>query len=60
MHEKKQFTEEGRALACLYATYLMGWSKEKPQREQQLIVEAASTIVCCDLGYKKNRKIYVR
>jgi len=29
MHEKKQFTEEGRALACLYATYLMGWSTEK-------------------------------
>jgi hypothetical protein len=59
MHEKKQFTEEVRALACLYATYLMGWSTEKTQREQQLIAKAASTIVCYDLGYKKRTGKYM-
>ena len=52
LHNKKQFDENARALACLYATYLMGWKDTIPRREKELIALAACTLVCYDLGYK--------
>jgi hypothetical protein len=52
LHNKKQFDETARALACLYATYLMGWRENSPRREKELIALAACTIVCYDLDYK--------
>ena len=52
LHNKKQFDENARALACLYATYLMGWKDTIPRREKELIALAACTLVCYNLGYK--------
>jgi hypothetical protein len=49
-------TSEARALTCLYATYLMGWTEEKTKQEKLAITEEASTMVACDLG----RKVWVR
>jgi hypothetical protein len=52
LHEGKQLTSEARALACLYATCLMGWNKEMSRREQEHVAPASCTLVCYDLGYK--------
>ncbi len=52
LHEHKQFNAEARALACLYATYLMGWNKEHSRRGQEHVTLASCTLVCYDLGYK--------
>jgi hypothetical protein len=52
LHERKQFNAEARALACLYATYLMGWNKEHSRRGQEHVALASCTLVCYDLGYK--------
>jgi hypothetical protein len=52
LHNKKQFDKTARALAYLYATYLMGWKETSPRREKELIALAACTMVCYDLGYK--------
>jgi len=53
LHEIKQFTSEARALACLYATYLMGWNQERSKKEKLIIADAATTLVAYDLGYKR-------
>ena len=42
------------AIACLYATYLMGWQSTQTKSRKLLIAEAACNIVCYDFGYKKN------
>jgi hypothetical protein len=57
LHNKKQFDETARALACLYATYLMGWRENSPRREKELIALAACTIVCYDLDYIQQHPI---
>jgi hypothetical protein len=41
LHNKKEFDETSRALACLYATYLLGWKENSPRREKELIALAA-------------------
>ena len=53
LNKQKQFTSEARALTCLYATYLMGWTEEKTKQEKLVIAGAASTMVAYDLRYKK-------
>jgi hypothetical protein len=53
LHEIKQFTSEARALACLYATYLVGWNQERSKNEKLIIADAATTLVAYDLGYKR-------
>jgi hypothetical protein len=52
LHEGKQFNAEARALACLYATYLMGRQKDMSRRDQEHVALASCTLVCYDLGYK--------
>jgi hypothetical protein len=58
LHEGKQFNAEARALACLHATYLMGWSKEHNRRGQEHVTLASCTLVCYYLGYKTVTGIY--
>jgi hypothetical protein len=52
LHDRKQFDDTARALACLYATYLMGWKENMPRRQKEQMALAACTLVCYDLGYK--------
>jgi hypothetical protein len=50
LHEHKQFNAEARALACLFATYLMRWKNEMSRRVQEHIALASCTLVCYNLG----------
>ncbi len=52
MHERKQFNAEAKTLACLYATYLMGWNEELSRRGQEHVALASCKLVCYDLEYK--------
>ncbi len=52
LNEKKQFTPEARAVACLYATYTMGWQQELPKRQKKHITAAACAIVSYDYGHR--------
>ncbi len=54
LNERKQLTQEARAVACLYATYLTGWQSTQTKSRKLLIAEAACNIICYDCGYKKN------
>jgi hypothetical protein len=57
-HKGKQLNAEARALARLYATYLMGWWKEMSRRDQEHVALASCILVCYNLGYKTITGIY--
>jgi hypothetical protein len=52
LNGKKQFTQEARAVACLFATYTMGWHREMPKRQKKRIAVVACAIVSYDCGYR--------
>ncbi len=52
LNGKKQFTQEARAVACLFATYAMGWHQEMPKRQKKRIAAVACAIVSYDYGYR--------
>ncbi len=53
LSNKKQFTQEARAVACLYATHLFGYRNDMTIREKKRIAAAACSLVSYDFGYKK-------